>query len=297
MAGFERDKLALLFDVKKYSSEMDHSRASSWKGFSAEVVDLGGVKSYEFRGGNPGHHYLAYHDLVRADGEWEVGGESASNRKDIREMITYIPKQLDFKGWVTLEQRKNTIVALTFDPHLIGKELESLFPVQMQSPHVYFKNQNIKSTMLKIGSLLKQASSYPSMYMETLGLSAVLELAMVLTNEAFTQKRGGLGRSQELIVAEYIKANLTKDMTLDELASLVQMSRFHFSRSFKETFGVSPIRYINRERVTFAKSVLLTSRASITEISETLGFGSIQNFIRTFREITGVTPLEFRRGS
>ncbi|MGQ2952356.1 MAG: helix-turn-helix transcriptional regulator [Agrobacterium sp.] len=297
MAGVERDKLALVFDVKKSSSEVEHSRASSWTGFSAELVDLSGVRSYEFRGGNPNHHYLAYHDLVRADGEWQVGGEPASNRKDIREAITYIPKQLDFKGWVTLEKRKNSIVALTFDPHLISNELESLFPVQMLSPHVYFKNQNIKSTMLKIESLLKQASSYPSMYMETLGLSAVLELAMVLTNEVFTQKRGGLSRSQELIVAEFIKANLTKDMTLDELASLVQMSRFHFSRSFKETFGVSPIRYINRERVAFAKSVLLTSRIPIAEVSETLGFGSVQNFIKTFREIAGVTPLEFRRGS
>ncbi|WP_142781094.1 helix-turn-helix transcriptional regulator [Agrobacterium sp. T29] len=297
MAGVKRDKLALVFDVNKNSSEVEHSRASSWRGFSVEFIDLSGLKGYEFRGGNPKHHYLAYHDLIRADGEWQVGGEPASNRKDIREMITYIPKQLDFKGWVTLEQRQNSIVALTFDPHLIGRELEILFPVQMQSPHVYFKNQNIQSTMLKIGSLLKRASSYPSMYMETLGLSAVLELAMVLTNETFTQKRGGLSRSQELLVAEYIKVNLTKDMSLDELASLVQMSRFHFSRSFKETFGESPIRYINKERVTFAKSVLLTSRTPIGEISETLGFGSIQNFIKTFREITGVTPLEFRRTS
>ncbi|MGP4686743.1 helix-turn-helix transcriptional regulator [Agrobacterium pusense] len=295
MTGVKRDKLALLFDVKKTSQEVEHLRASSWKGFSVELIDLSSVKSYEFRGGNPSHHYLAYHDLVRAEGEWEVGGTPASNRKDIRETITYIPKLMDFKGWVTLEKRENHIVALTFDPHLIGNEMETIFPTQMLSPHIYFKNQNIQSTMLKIASLLSQVEPYPSMYMETLGLAAVFELNMVLTNDVFELKRGGLSRSQEILVKEFIANNLTKDMTLDELASLVQMSRFHFSRSFKETFGESPIRYINKERVKFAKSVLTTSRVAIAEISENLGFGSVQNFIKTFRELVGVTPSEFRK--
>ncbi len=291
----KRDKLALLFDVKKSSQDVEHSRASSWKGFSVELIDLSSVKSYEFRGGNPSHHYLAYHDLIRTEGEWEVGGAPASNRKDIRETITYIPKQTDFKGWVTLEKRENHIVALTFDPHLIGNELETIFPAQMLSPHIYFKNHNIQSTMLKIASLLSQVAPYPSMYMETLGLAAVFELNMVLTNDVFELKRGGLSRSQEILVKEFIANNLTKDMTLDELASLVQMSRFHFSRSFKETFGESPIRYINKERVKFAKSVLTTSRVAIAEISENLGFGSVQNFIKTFRELVGVTPSDFRK--
>ncbi|MFB7143352.1 helix-turn-helix transcriptional regulator [Agrobacterium deltaense] len=295
MTGVKRDKLALLFDVKKSSQEVEHLRASSWKGFSVELIDLSSVKSYEFRGGNPSHHYLAYHDLVRTEGEWEVGGIPASNRKDIRETITYIPKLMDFKGWVTLEKRDNHIVALTFDPHLIGNELETIFPSQMLSPHIYFKNQNIQSTMLKIASLLSQVEPYPSMYMETLGLAAVFELNMVLTNDVFELKRGGLSRSQEILVKEFIANNLPKDMTLDELASLVQMSRFHFSRSFKETFGESPIRYINKERVKFAKSVLTTSRVAIAEISENLGFGSVQNFIKTFRELVGVTPSEFRK--
>lgn len=295
MTGVKRDKFALLFDVKKSSKDVEHLRVSSWKGFSVELIDLSSAKSYEFRGGNPNHHYLAYHDLIRAEGEWEVGGKPASNRKDIRETITYIPKQMDFKGWVTLEPRENQIVALTFDPHLIGKELETVFPEETLVPHIYFKNQNIQSTMLKIAGLLSQVEPYPSMYMETLGLAAVFELNMVLTNGVFEMKRGGLSRSQELLVSEFITANLTKDMTLDELASLVKMSRFHFSRSFKETFGDSPVRYINKERVSFAKSVLASSRVAISEISENLGFGSVQNFIKTFREFVGVTPSEFRK--
>ncbi len=297
MIGVKREKLALLFDVGKSSPEVEHSRAVSWRGFSVELIDLSRVDSYEFRGGNPSHHYLAYHNLIRAEGEWEVGGKPASNRKDIRETITYIPKQLDFKGWVRLEKRKNSIVALTFDPDLIGRELENLFPTQVLAPHIYFKNENIKSTMLKIESLLKQEDYYPSIYMEALGLSAVLELNMVLTSQLYAPKRGGLSRSQELLVTEFIKENLAKDITLDELSSLVQMSRFHFSRSFKETLGVSPIRYINQERVKFAKSVLVTSRTSIGEISQRLGFGTIQNFIKTFRELVGVTPSEFRKTS
>lgn len=297
MIGVKREKLALLFNVGKSSPEVEHSRAVSWRGFSVELIDLSRVDSYEFRGGNPSHHYLAYHNLIRAEGEWEVGGKPASNRKDIRETITYIPKQLDFKGWVRLEKRKNSTVALTFDPDLIGRELENLFPTQVLAPHIYFKNENIKSTMLKIESLLKQEDYYPSIYMEALGLSAVLELNMVLTSQLYAPKRGGLSRSQELLVTEFIKENLAKDITLDELSSLVQMSRFHFSRSFKETLGVSPIRYINQERVKFAKSVLVTSRTSIGEISQRLGFGTIQNFIKTFRELVGVTPSEFRKTS
>ncbi len=70
---------------------------------------------------------------------------------------------------------------------------------------------------------------------------------------------------------EYIKTNLTKEITVEELASVASLSRFHFSRMFKVTTGQSPSRFIGQLRLELAKS-LLTEGRSITDVTHDCGF-------------------------
>jgi AraC-like DNA-binding protein len=83
-------------------------------------------------------------------------------------------------------------------------------------------------------------------------------------------------------------------LDVEALASSVHLSRAHFIRSFKETFGETPHRYLQRRRIERAMWKLRETDEDVTGISIDVGFSSLGTFSRTFREIVGVSPSEYR---
>ncbi|NMO02113.1 helix-turn-helix transcriptional regulator [Gordonia sp. TBRC 11910] len=79
------------------------------------------------------------------------------------------------------------------------------------------------------------------------------------------------------------------------LARIALMSPAHFSREFKATFGETPHRYLQRRRIERAMARLRDTDESITDVGLAVGFGSTGTFSRTFREIVGRSPSEYRR--
>ncbi|MFB6363089.1 helix-turn-helix domain-containing protein [Paenibacillus elgii] len=98
-------------------------------------------------------------------------------------------------------------------------------------------------------------------------------------------------------VLEFIHAHYTERLTMERLAALVYQSKFHFIRSFTQTVGVTPYQYILRLRIEQAKEQLARTRASVTEISYSLGFSSPSQLYRAFAKATGVTPEQYRKGT
>jgi AraC-like DNA-binding protein len=80
------------------------------------------------------------------------------------------------------------------------------------------------------------------------------------------------------------------------LARIAHVSEAHFIRTFKATFGETPHRYLQRRRVERAMFLLRQTDRSVTEISLDVGFFSLGTFSRTFRDIVGESPSEFRAG-
>ena len=81
------------------------------------------------------------------------------------------------------------------------------------------------------------------------------------------------------------------------MAAAAHASVAHFSRTFKETFGETPHRYLQRRRVERAMFMLRESDHTVTEICFDVGFMSLGTFSRTFRDIVGCSPSEYRDGS
>lgn len=86
-------------------------------------------------------------------------------------------------------------------------------------------------------------------------------------------------------------------LDIEALARSIHVSRAHFIRSFRETFGETPHRYLQRRRLERAMSMLRESDRSVTEICLDVGFTSLGTFSRTFREIVGMTPSDYRERS
>jgi transcriptional regulator GlxA family with amidase domain len=80
----------------------------------------------------------------------------------------------------------------------------------------------------------------------------------------------------------------------DALARIACVSRAHFIRIFKCTFGETPHRYLQRRRVERAMYLLRTTDRNVTDVCMAVGFSSLGTFSRTFRDIVGETPSEFR---
>ncbi|MGH3650029.1 MAG: helix-turn-helix transcriptional regulator [Acidimicrobiia bacterium] len=78
------------------------------------------------------------------------------------------------------------------------------------------------------------------------------------------------------------------------LGQVAAMSRAHFIRSFKEAFGETPHRYLQRRRVERAMYLLRTTNRLVTDICMEVGFSSLGSFSRTFTEIVGEPPSRFR---
>jgi len=78
------------------------------------------------------------------------------------------------------------------------------------------------------------------------------------------------------------------------LARVSSISEAHFARSFKEAFGVPPHRYLLTRRIERATALLRDTDLSITDIAFQTGWNSMGTFGRTFRDITGESPGEFR---
>ena len=97
-------------------------------------------------------------------------------------------------------------------------------------------------------------------------------------------------------VIKFIKENLTnKDISVDLLAKKAYMSTSHFHKQFKNTLGISPIDYINSEKIKFSKKLIKESKDfRMSEIAFKSGFNNTSYFNRQFKKMELMTPQQFK---
>jgi AraC-like DNA-binding protein len=96
-------------------------------------------------------------------------------------------------------------------------------------------------------------------------------------------------------VKTYLDHSTGKEVTLDELSQLANLSKSHLCRAFKKAFGLTPIQYHVAVRLAKAKQLIRFTDLSLTSIAEELGFHSIHAFSRAFRKREGVSPSLLRK--
>ena len=114
---------------------------------------------------------------------------------------------------------------------------------------------------------------------------------LLLLGKQDTQVTHATGIAQAV---RHIQQQYKTRITVDGLAAMLGMSNSSFSHRFKAETGFSPYDYLINYRINQAKYMLWACDWSINEISERVGFSSTANFIKKFREKTGMTPYQFR---
>ena len=93
----------------------------------------------------------------------------------------------------------------------------------------------------------------------------------------------------------YIDKHYSEKITLQQVSDLTNFDKSHFCRVFKKSTNQSLVDYINFVRVSKAEKLLLSSRKSISEISEETGFLSVAYFTKTFRKLKNCTPSQYKK--
>lgn len=96
-------------------------------------------------------------------------------------------------------------------------------------------------------------------------------------------------------VKDYMKRNLTRTLTLEEIAAAVGMSKFALCHYFQKHQQRSVMEELKRLRISHAKRLLLYSSYGVEQIGRMCGFDSHSYFSLRFRELCGCTPLEYRK--
>lgn len=95
-------------------------------------------------------------------------------------------------------------------------------------------------------------------------------------------------------VLRYIDEHLDSEIRLAQLASIAHVSPAYFSTLFKRFNGLSPVEYIVHKRIQRAIEYIRTTNMSLTEVAMACGFNNSTNFYKSFRKVTGRTPISYR---
>jgi AraC family transcriptional regulator len=207
-------------------------------------------------------------------------------------------------------------------PTLLNQTTQELMQVEIELiPQLAIDDPVIHQLALALKLEIQTGCMSGRLYGELLGtaLAARLVQNYAVSKPALEFKASGLPQSQLARVIDYMKANLTQDLSILDLATLTGMSESHFSRSFKRSVGISPYQYLMQQRVERAKQLLeqrslalakplpcLTAGLrqqqkppgtgiAISTIALDCGFANQTHLTKVFRQMTGMTPKAYQK--
>ncbi|RKD90649.1 AraC family transcriptional regulator [Mangrovibacterium diazotrophicum] len=240
--------------------------------------------------------------IQNAAGAKRVVGDHISKIGD-RELVLVGPNL--YHGW---ENSQNSMsetmheITIQFPPDLFSESYLNkniLKPVQELLKHAYrgvsFSEDTIKVVESKLLSLSSKRGFDSFLEFQSILYDlAVSRGQKTLTNISFSTKDSFANSEKIKKVYNYIQANYSKKIKVEEVAELVDLSVVSFSRLIKQRTGKTFVDFVNELRLGYATRLLIESNKTVTEICYECGFNNISNFNRIFKKSQGRTPSEFR---
>jgi AraC family transcriptional regulator len=178
--------------------------------------------------------------------------------------------------------------------------------VQDSSSYSNRSLRSVASASMRVGHLVRQAMTFFETDREA-AWRCLSDASSLLGSDAKDLgaespsvdklQSGGLATWQAGRTFAYIEANLGSKMEIDDLANVVALSRSHFSRAFKRSVGLTPMKYVIVRRVERAKVMISSTREPLAEVAVACGFADQAHLNRRFGDIVGVSPGRWRRSN
>ncbi|WP_026505839.1 helix-turn-helix domain-containing protein [Butyrivibrio sp. NC3005] len=167
-----------------------------------------------------------------------------------------------------------------------------------QTYHTHIKrgrNEEISSLLSMVARKVNEKKTNYQFSVKGLILDIMMEFFHEYEKVLSVERQRLIGRKQLKPAFDYIHANFASDVKIMELALRCNLSYSYFGKQFKEIVGSSPIEYITDYRLHKAITMLTRMDASITAVSENVGFQSISSFNRAFKKKYHMSPREWRK--
>ncbi len=190
------------------------------------------------------------------------------------------------------------VVSIYLKPSLIAQASAEMDPANVEiEPQVSLTDLTLHRRALALEAELRSGLPANRLFGESIGAAIAAHLLGRYGKKPMAQAyRGGMPKYLLRRTIDHMQSNLGADLRLSELAANVQMSPWHFCRTFKQSTGLSPHKYLMRERIEAAKQLLARPHRNLEEIATQLGFTDQSHFITVFHRIAGYTPGQFING-
>lgn len=180
---------------------------------------------------------------------------------------------------------------IMFSGDNIDKLLEKL-SLKESGVYYYKNNLQIKKIYNDIADVLSSKDKYSGLEASTY----LYKLLIELYKNRETEKKVNNTAEGDIIepVINYINLNFTKDIELETLSNLVNVTPQHLCKVFKRKLSMRPFEYITRCRIQQAKKLLLSSNMTIKDICTSVGYKDTSYFCATFKKYETLSPSQFR---
>lgn len=163
-------------------------------------------------------------------------------------------------------------------------------------PRFKFRDPLIQQIGLELRRELELGGIDSRFYAESMATTLCVHLIHRYTARQYKLRNytDGLPKYKLVRAIAYINEQLEQNISLAELANLLQMSPHYFASLFKQSTGLTPHQYLTNCRIARAKELLAQSNLSIVEVCQQVGYQSQSHFTKVFRQQVGITPKVYR---
>ncbi|MEG2288049.1 MAG: AraC family transcriptional regulator, partial [Ruthenibacterium sp.] len=159
--------------------------------------------------------------------------------------------------------------------------------------------ENRDELLFYLRELLSEANAQPQQHEEVCQHILQVLLIKILRGRHLTMTITPVRRGNKECAAarRYIDEHYAESLTLDMLAELAHVNKYYLVHTFNKEYGITPINYLIDRRIRESKYMLSNTNHSLSQIAHVLGFSSPSYFSQSFRKLTGMSPMEYRKRS
>ena len=268
------------------------SRGRFWNGFDAYLYDTTAGYSEHFFA----NHSVSMHVGAPALATMRCNGVSLHRLQKAGD-VKIIPAGYS-RIWETAGPTRKLVVLLS--PWFVDEVARAMgFNPDRTSiaPQLHLRDKRIEHIGWAILAELEADEPVGRMYAESLGTAMAAHVLQHYSDSAEARLSPGLPKRRLQLILDYVQENISRDLSLSELAAIASMSPSHLKVLFKKSTGMPVHQYVIRARLQHALDLIVGTNLPLSDIALQSGFASQSHLARCFRPIYGLTPAELRRES
>ena len=242
------------------------------------------------------YHFLAVHVRGPATARSLFAGTRAIERVTHPGKVTTLPAGCD---WTSELRSRVDFLHVLLPTQLVDRisdesKADGLVPIGFHE-RLATTDPTIERLGLRLLAAMRTEVGRGTVAVDEIADELVAHLLCPGQNQQSRAPKSGLSPHQMRRTVEYMRENLTGDISLADIAATVALSPFHFARCFRQTAGEPPHRYLTRMRVDYAKELLNESTLDIIGVALLAGFKDQSRMTKVFQATLGFPPGEYRK--